>query len=444
VLFGLFTLALLIAGSYLIGAIPFGYLVARARGVDILKMGSGNIGATNVSRVLGRGFGIPVFLLDFAKGAVPVWVAGRIAVNFPADSILAWGRLGEVSAGLAAFLGHLYPVYLKFRGGKGVATGAGVVAELVPHAALAGLTAWVATMAAIRYVSVSSIVAAIVLVIAHLLGTSAPFAGGQWLVSVFCLVAAILVIARHRANIARLREGSEHRIEQSPRFVVLTKAIHVISLGVWFGSNVFFVIAAPGIFGAFQDLGWLPLPANLPADQAARRLAGIAIEPLFAVYFLLLAICAALALGTALGWRNLESPRSHRRRLTFIAVAILSLMIGWPIADHVGELRIERYSSEPNVARAADLAFGTWHAASLGINFVTLISSGAALALASQLPVPSDSGSVPRQSSSTISNHVGGAASSSGVTSGHASSSGMISDHAGSVTEGLQDPHPRA
>jgi acyl phosphate:glycerol-3-phosphate acyltransferase len=388
VLFGLFALALLIAGSYLVGGIPFGYLVARGRGVDILKMGSGNIGATNVGRVLGRGFGIVVFLLDFAKGAVPVWVAGRIAADYPADFILAWARVGEVGAGLAAFLGHLYPVYLKFRGGKGVATGAGVVAVLVPYAALAGLTAWVATMAATRYVSVSSVVAAFVLVATHLLRTPGPFSSAHWLVSTFCFVAATLVIAKHRANISRLRQGTENRIEQSPRFVVLTRIIHVMALGVWFGSNVFFIIAAPGVFSAFQDLGgWLPLPAGVPADQAARRLAGIAIEPLFAVYFPLQAICAALALGTALSWHNLEPKRSHLRRLIVIAVAVLSLVVAWPIAEYVGKLRSERYSSEPSIASAADAAFGTWHAVSLAINFLTLIGTGAALALESQLPV---------------------------------------------------------
>jgi hypothetical protein len=298
-------------------------------------------------------------------------------------------------------------------------------------------------MAATRYVSVSSITAAIVLVVAHLLRTPAPLAGGHWLVSIFCLVAAILVIAKHKANIARLRAGSESRIEQSPRFVALAKAVHVMALGVWFGSNVFFLIAAPGVFGAFQDLGsWLPLPAGLPPDQAARRLAGIAIEPLFAVYFPLQAICAALALGTALGWHNLEVRPSHRRRLTFIAVAVLSLVIGWPVARYVGNLRSQRYSNEPTVASAADAAFGTWHAASLAFNFLTLIGAGAALALASQLPVPFGTGklSAAPPGSGTICDNAGNATSSSGIVS----SSGMVSDHASSATEGLQDVRRQA
>src|SRR5690242_17213462 len=118
--------------SYLVGAIPFGYAVARGRGVDILRQGSGNIGATNVGRVLGWPFGILVFLLDFAKGALPV-VAATALIARDADLAAALGTDGlPVLAGLAAFLGHLFPVYLGFRGGKGVATAAGVVAILLP------------------------------------------------------------------------------------------------------------------------------------------------------------------------------------------------------------------------------------------------------------------------------------------------------------------------
>src|SRR5438034_5066467 len=106
--------------SYFLGAIPFGYLVARWRGVNIFQQGSGNIGATNVGRVLGRRFGVLVFLLDFAKGALPALAAPHLA---PADgSSPVTPELLGVVAGLAAFLGHLFPVWLRFRGGKGVAT----------------------------------------------------------------------------------------------------------------------------------------------------------------------------------------------------------------------------------------------------------------------------------------------------------------------------------
>src|SRR5712692_1561629 len=107
-------LGLVALSSYLLGAIPFGYLIARWRGVDILHQGSGNIGATNVGRVLGRRFGILVFFLDFAKGALPPGLAtclsGTLAWDLPKDTL-------EVTAGLAAFLGHLFPIYLRFHGG---------------------------------------------------------------------------------------------------------------------------------------------------------------------------------------------------------------------------------------------------------------------------------------------------------------------------------------
>src|SRR5436305_1462149 len=134
------TIACTILGAYLFGAIPFGYLVAKSRGVDILREGSGNIGATNVGRVLGKRFGILVFLFDFAKGALPA-LSGRW-LNTPEVMELLGGDGLPVLAGLAAFVGHMFPVYLRFRGGKGVATGAGVVSVLVPGPTLAALLAW--------------------------------------------------------------------------------------------------------------------------------------------------------------------------------------------------------------------------------------------------------------------------------------------------------------
>src|SRR5215831_7238517 len=137
-------LALTAVAAYLVGAVPFGYLVGRWRGVDIFQHGSGNIGATNVGRVLGRSFGLLVFALDFAKGAVPAFVAWTVGARIPAEELGGLPRdIFGVGAGLAAFLGHLYPPYLHFRGGKGVATGAGVVAVLLPTGALAALLAWV-------------------------------------------------------------------------------------------------------------------------------------------------------------------------------------------------------------------------------------------------------------------------------------------------------------
>ena len=170
--------ALLVWGaSYLVGAIPFGYLVARWRGVDIFQAGSGNIGATNVGRVLGKKFGLLVFVLDFAKGAVPVAAALALKGHLdPGQDFVERGWL-EVGAGLAAFLGHLFPIYLRFRGGKGVATGAGVVAVLVPGPALGAVLAWVAVVAATGYVSLASMAAAAVLTGLYLAGAGGPDLG---------------------------------------------------------------------------------------------------------------------------------------------------------------------------------------------------------------------------------------------------------------------------
>ena len=179
---GLLLVALTVLISYLVGAIPFGYLIARWRGVDILKVGSGNIGATNVGRVLGRRFGILVFILDFAKGAVPVGAA--IIVRSSLKVTQGSGDFGSpigalpVLAGLSAFVGHLFPVFLRFHGGKGVATGAGVVAVLLPGPAFAALITWVAIVGLTRYVSLASLSAGVSLCLFHLLLTPNPFASG--------------------------------------------------------------------------------------------------------------------------------------------------------------------------------------------------------------------------------------------------------------------------
>src|SRR3954468_21916969 len=155
------------AAAYLAGDLPFGYLVARSRGVDIFAAGSGNIGATNVGRVLGRKFGLLVFVLDFLKGAVPTAIATRF------DGGADWL---PVAAGLAAFVGHMFPVYLRFRGGKGVATGAGVVAVLLPGPTAVAVLVWVTVLAATRYVSLASVLAAVTLAVVRLVTTPGPFA----------------------------------------------------------------------------------------------------------------------------------------------------------------------------------------------------------------------------------------------------------------------------
>jgi acyl-phosphate glycerol 3-phosphate acyltransferase len=205
-------LCLVAVGAYLVGAIPFGYLVARAKGVNIFRQGSGNIGATNVGRVLGVRWGLLVFLFDFAKGAGPVLAAGLLPGptdrDLPADTL-------RCLAGVCAFLGHLFPVYLGFRGGKGVATGAGVITVLVPWLTLLVLVAWGITLAVTRYVSLASLTAAVLLFVLRLVLNSDPWGDDNRVVTLFCAFAAALVLVRHQGNIRRLLAGTEHRLGSS-------------------------------------------------------------------------------------------------------------------------------------------------------------------------------------------------------------------------------------
>src|SRR5438093_6876492 len=239
--------ALTVLISYLIGAIPFGYLIARWRGVDILKVGSGNVGATNVGRVLGCRFGILVFVLDFAKGALPAGAATVASGQLPA----AVGNWLPVLAGLSAVVGHLFPIFLRFHGGKGVATGAGVVAVLLPGPALAALITWVFIVGLTRFVSLASLAAAASLCLFHLLLTPNPFSSDNWVLSCFAFLAVGLVVARHHANIKRLLHGNENRLPESQLMSQIPKIIHVMAVGLWFGSSVFFLITTLVIFHQF-------------------------------------------------------------------------------------------------------------------------------------------------------------------------------------------------
>jgi acyl-phosphate glycerol 3-phosphate acyltransferase len=369
--------------AYLIGGVPFGYLVARWRGVDILKHGSGNIGATNVGRVLGRRLGILVFCLDFAKGALPVLAALRLG-----ESVGQPPQVLGVGAGLAAFLGHLFPIYLRFRGGKGVATGAGVVAVLMPIPALAALVTWLAVVCASRYVSVASLTAALALCVIQLTATPAPLAGEDLIISVFCIVAALLVCVRHRANLSRLLRGEENRLGESSTMHQATKTIHVLAVGLWFGSAVFFSFVVG-----------LTLFRTLDS-----RLAGVAISPMFAPYFLIQGVCGLLAAATAMGWTRLEPQlRVHRVRVVIILAALVTVLLGWPLEQKVSHLRKIRNeavdallirSPVPSqdmqrVQQAADEAradFGRWHGYSLLLNFVTVLLVTVAMMLTACLP----------------------------------------------------------
>jgi len=188
--------AILVLAGYLIGSIPFGVVVVTlVRGEDIRAQGSGNIGASNVWRVYGRSLGIPVALLDVAKGFVPALVAVEIG-----------GDWAGVLAGAAAMAGHARPLYLRFRpGGKMVATAGGVSFALVPLAAALCLGIWILTFAAFRYASVASLVTA-----ASLPVLSWAF-GASWVVVGFGAATAAGVIVLHRTNVRRLLTGTEPR-----------------------------------------------------------------------------------------------------------------------------------------------------------------------------------------------------------------------------------------
>src|SRR5438093_4666562 len=155
--------------SYLLGSIPAGYLAGRIAGIDIRHAGSGNIGATNVTRVLGKRYGYPVFFADFAKGmsAVGISMAASKQLLLPPNS----QQLLQIVAAVSCVLGNAYPVWLRFRGGKGVATSAGILFGLMPLAALVGVLVWVVTFEITRYVSVASIAATVALPITVLVMT---------------------------------------------------------------------------------------------------------------------------------------------------------------------------------------------------------------------------------------------------------------------------------
>lgn len=201
--------ALLVGGaaalSYLVGAIPFGLIVARARGVDIRRVGSGNIGATNVFRCVGRTWGLLTFALDFLKGFVPAFILPAAARRWvPGVSV----EFLSLLCGCAAVIGHTWPVYLGFRGGKGMATGAGALLGIAPLVMLAGMASWVAIFLVTRYVSVASILSALAIVV-----SSWMLADGHVAVPAALTFMGAVVIWRHRSNIARLRAGTEHRFE---------------------------------------------------------------------------------------------------------------------------------------------------------------------------------------------------------------------------------------
>lgn len=219
--------------AFLLGSIPFGLLIAKTRGIDIRQHGSGNIGATNVLRVLGKKYGIPCLILDALKGFIPVVIAlslirvgGRdsslalpflapLAVNLPGDDRFE-GQFVHVITGLMAILGHNYSPWVGFKGGKGIATSAGVLLGLFPFfGMMLLLLIWAVLFLTTRYVSVASMGAAAALPVLTIWGSwhHGRIQDGTWNKPLFALSLAIAVLAiwKHRANIQRLRNGTENR-----------------------------------------------------------------------------------------------------------------------------------------------------------------------------------------------------------------------------------------
>jgi glycerol-3-phosphate acyltransferase PlsY len=210
----------IIVGAYLLGSVPFGLLIAKANGIDLRSTGSGNIGATNVSRVLGRKWAYVCFILDALKGLVPMLLTMFLFRTWPAQQVpdkvaFLWVWL---CVGCAAIVGHIFPVYLKFKGGKGVATSFGVALGLWPYLTICALTSiliWTVVLLIWRYVSLASIFGSIAFPVVLIL-TIAMVPGWNfaylWPLLIIATAMPMIVIIRHRQNIKRLITGTESKI----------------------------------------------------------------------------------------------------------------------------------------------------------------------------------------------------------------------------------------
>ena len=183
--------------AYLVGSIPFAFLLSRRRGIDLREVGSGNVGAANVLRTSGPVMGVVAMLLDALKGVLAVIVAQRVA----------GGPATAVAAGLASVVGHIYPVWLRFRGGKGVATAAGVFGVLTPSALAAASAVFLLAVWVTRFVSVGSMAAAVTVAIVTAVGDT------PGVVAAGAAIIAAIIINRHRTNLARLIAGTELKLE---------------------------------------------------------------------------------------------------------------------------------------------------------------------------------------------------------------------------------------
>ena len=220
-------IGLLVPVAYLLGAIPFGLIVGKTKGVDPRKAGSGNIGATNVGRLLGKKFFFIVFVLDLLKGLLPMLAAGYIIGAMDGGETRTKYILWLV-VGAAAIVGHMFSVFLGFKGGKGVATSTGVLLGVVPYYTFAGLIGalvWIVVFKIWRYVSLASILGTIAFPVAYAglaVALKWDLLGAQLPLLVFAILMAALIAFKHRSNIARLRAGTELRATKSEASMTTT------------------------------------------------------------------------------------------------------------------------------------------------------------------------------------------------------------------------------
>ena len=205
---------ILIAIAYLLGSIPFGLIIAKAHGSDLRSIGSGNIGATNLARALGKKWACFCFALDAAKGLAPMLAAAKLIDSAPTTiELFLW-----LAVGSAAVLGHIFPIYIRFKGGKGVATSFGVALGLWPYytiCAAAAFLIWVVVVLLWRYISLASIAASVTFPITLILAISLTPAwhfASLWPILITAIAIPLMVVVRHRENIKRIIAGTESKI----------------------------------------------------------------------------------------------------------------------------------------------------------------------------------------------------------------------------------------
>ncbi len=393
------TIILILLAAYLVGSIPFGYLIARGKGIDLFQSGSGNIGATNVGRILGQHWGMLVFLLDFLKGAVPTFLAQWLVPSLSTDLINGpyqnW--LGAIVA-VAAIIGHMFPIYLRFHGGKGVATGSGTMVVLCPLPTAVAVLVWVTTVFSFRFISLASLLAALSLCLARVFFSEDSCSRDNLPATLYCFLASIIIVIKHRSNMMRLWRGTENGLKERTMFGFSQRAAHLIALALWFGSSVFFsFIEAPIIFATFKEVAhnppgdrtaFVPINRDLDSgkmDELGSALAGTAVGPVFPMLFRTHLLCAIVALLTALGWWKAPG-RIHHWRVYLLTLSGLVTAAAWLISTKVSALRVERFSLDPALAMSAKEQFASWHLVSLALSFLMTILVFCALLLAARLP----------------------------------------------------------